>query len=365
MKVIQILPELNSGGVERGTLEVASHLVRHGHEAVVISHGGRLVSELEAIGARHITLPVHRKSLFSLGQVGVMRRLLEKETPDIIHIRSRVPGWITWLAWRGMDPQTRPRLVSTVHGFYSVNAYSAVMTKGEKIIAVSESVKHYITKHYGIAPDRITVIHRGVSSDQYFPAFRPSDDWLQAWRRDYPQFDGKFLITLPGRITRWKGHEHFCQIIDALKTAGLPVHGIIAGSGHPKKMEFVEVLKKQISHKNLAGDITLIGDRRDMREVMSASAAILSLSLDPEAFGRVSLEAMCLGIPVAGYDHGGVAEQLAAMYPQGRIAPGDWQAMAELLKSWYDETPAAPLENRFTLEQMLEQTEQVYRSLLR
>ena len=117
MKVIQILPELNSGGVERGTLEVGQYLVQQGHESVVISNGGRQVAQLEAEGSRHITLPVHNKRLSSLKQVKVLRRLFEKEQPDIIHLRSRVPAWLAWLAWRKMDPQTRPRLVTTVHGF--------------------------------------------------------------------------------------------------------------------------------------------------------------------------------------------------------------------------------------------------------
>ena len=144
MKVLQILPAMNAGGVERGTLEVAAHLVKYGHEALVVSSGGRMVSALEALGARHFTLPVHRKNPLSLRQVRPLRQLLEKQRPDIVHIRSRVPGWLAWLAWRGMDPATRPRLVSTVHGFYSVNRYSAIMTKGERVIAVSDSIRDYI-----------------------------------------------------------------------------------------------------------------------------------------------------------------------------------------------------------------------------
>ena len=136
MKVIQILPELNAGGVERGTLELAGFLVAAGHEALVISNGGRLVADLERCGARHVILPVHRKSVASLWQVGSLRRILTEERADMLHLRSRVPGWLAWLAWRGMNPQTRPHLVSTVHGFYSVNVYSAVMTRGERVIAV-------------------------------------------------------------------------------------------------------------------------------------------------------------------------------------------------------------------------------------
>jgi len=139
MKILQILPELDSGGVERGTLEVAARLVHDGHESLVVSNGGRLVAALENAGSRHITMPVHRKALASLAEIPRLRKLFATEKPDIIHVRSRLPAWLTWLAWKSMDRRTRPRFVTTVHGFYSVNAYSAVMTRGEAVIAVSET----------------------------------------------------------------------------------------------------------------------------------------------------------------------------------------------------------------------------------
>ena len=147
MKVIQILPELNAGGVERGTLEVGKYLTEQGHESIVISNGGRLVEQLEAEGSRHITLPVHKKRLSSLKQVKILRRRFETEKPDILHLRSRLPAWLAYLAWRKMDPLTRPRLVTTVHGFYSVNAYSRIMTKGERVICVSNRVKDDLSLH--------------------------------------------------------------------------------------------------------------------------------------------------------------------------------------------------------------------------
>ena len=182
MKVLQILPELNSGGVERGTLELASYLVEMGHEALVVSNGGRLVESLEKSGARHIAMPVHRKSLSSLFQVRSFRKLLEKEKPDILHIRSRAPGWIAYLAWRGMNKATRPHLVSTVHGFYSVNRYSAVMTKGERIIAVSESIRKYILDNYpDVKEDKIAVIHRGLDPAAYPKGYSPPAEWLEHW----------------------------------------------------------------------------------------------------------------------------------------------------------------------------------------
>jgi len=206
IKVIQILPALDAGGVERGTVEFARELVARGHESMVISNGGRQVAQLEAEGSRHIHMPVHRKSLLSLTQVPAMRRLLTELKPDIVHVRSRAPAWITWLAWRKMNPATRPRLVSTFHGMYSVNAYSAIMAKAEHIIAISDCVNEYIVKNYHVDPARITRIFRGLDP-ALFQHNQVPRQWQDQLLCDYPQFAGKRLLLMPGRLSRWKGQE--------------------------------------------------------------------------------------------------------------------------------------------------------------
>lgn len=366
MKVIQILPELNAGGVERGTLEVGKYLVDHGHESIVISNGGRQVAQLESEGSRHITLPVHKKRLSSLKQVKVLRALFLKEKPDIIHIRSRLPAWLTWLAWRKMDPTTRPRLASTVHGFYSVNIYSKVMTRGESVICVSNSVKDYVGKHYPDVPHKkLNVIHRGVSADELPYGYAPSAEWLKIWTSEYPQLEGKYVITLPGRITRWKGQLDFINAIAQLKDQGIPVYGLIVGEPHPKKMEFFEEVKQLINTKGLNDDISLVGHRSDLREVMAISDVVVSCSTDPEAFGRVTLEALAIGKPVMGYDHGGVHEQLDALLPDGQIPIGDVNTMVKRLTEWYRNAPKPKNDNPFTLEQMLQKTVNIYTQLIR
>lgn len=361
MKVIQILPELNTGGVERGTLEVGRYLVQLGHESLVVSNGGRLVGQLEEEGSRHIQLPVHKKSLFSLKQVKVLRELFLKEKPDVIHLRSRLPAWLAWLAWRKLDPKMRPRLVTTVHGFYSVNAYSAIMTKGERVICVSESVKGYVLKNYPkIDANRLTVIHRGVDPVVFPYGYQPPDDWLVKWRNDYPQLKDKYVVTLPGRITRWKGQLDFVEIISKLKQRGLPVHGLLVGEPHPKKRAFLDEVVAAIRDAGLEAEITLVGHRSDLREIMAVSDVVVSLSSDPEAFGRVTLEALSLGRPVAGYDHGGVSEQLSVLLPEGKVAPQDLEEMTNLLSNW-SESPFLPnKKNPLTLKAMLQKTAAVY-----
>ncbi|MFM2196922.1 MAG: hypothetical protein RLZZ505_354 [Verrucomicrobiota bacterium] len=365
MKVMQILPELNSGGVERGTLEVADFLVKQGHEAVVVSNGGRLVAKLLESGARHISMPVHRKSLGSLFQVRPFRKLLEKEKPDIIHIRSRVPGWIAYLAWRKMDKATRPRFVSTVHGFYSVNRYSAVMTKGERVIAVSRSIKKYVLKNYpDTGADKIRVIHRGVSPDEFPRNYQPPTHWLDAWHAEHPYLAGKKVLLLPGRITRWKGQQDFIQLIASLKAAGYPIHGLILGDTHPKKRAFKVELQNLAGDHGVANEVSFLGHRSDVREVMSTCDIAFSLSRDPEAFGRVSLEAASLGRPVIGYNHGGVAEQLSVLFPQGLVPLGDADALRNSTIRLLDE-PQTPdrVMPPFTQAAMTQATLEVYSEL--
>lgn len=368
MKVLQILPELNSGGVERGTLEVAQRLVADGHDALVVSNGGRMVGALEAAGARHVAMPVHRKRLGTLLQVRPLRRLLEAERPDVLHLRSRAPAWVAWLAWRKMNPATRPRLVCTVHGFYSVNAYSAVMTRGERLIAVSDSVRAYVLANYTqVEAGRVTVIHRGVEPADYLRGWRAPEDWRRAWAEAFPATRGQALITLPGRLTRWKGAEDFVAIIGELRRRGRAVHGVLVGETHPKKRAYEAELRAVIAAAGLTEHITLTGVRSDLREIMAESAAVLSLSLQPEAFGRTTMEAMTLGRPVAGYAHGGVGEQLAAMLPEGAVAPGDKGQMAERLAGWLASPGGGPVPREnvdFTLEAMLTRTLGVYRDVV-
>lgn len=367
MKVIQILPEMNAGGVERGTLEIADYLVREGHEAVVVSNGGRLVESLERSGARHITLPVHRKSPASLLQVRRLRKLLETERADIVHIRSRVPGWITWLALRGMDPRSRPQLVSTVHGFYSVNFYSAIMTKGDRVIAVSESIRNYIVENYpGTPMEKIRLIHRGIDHLQYPSRYRPTDDWLARWQETLPDCSGKELLLLPGRITRLKGHEDFFQLISALKKEGRNVHGLIAGDSHPKKKAYLQELQLKVEEMGIGEDVEFLGHRTDVKDVMAVATVVCALSNQPESFGRTVLEALAIGKPVVGYDCGGVGELLETLFPEGKVTIGDADTLLRVTRELLEKrTVPHGSEGHFTLESMCRKTLETYEELLK
>ena len=251
------------------------------------------------------------------------------------------------------------------YGFYSVNVYSAIMTRGEAVIAVSESIRTHVLANYsGTSPARLTVIHRGVDEARYPTGFKPADEWLRTWENAHPALDGKIPLLMPGRLTRWKGQEDFLRLVKRLLARGLPVHGLVAGEPHAKKAGFLEELKTLASHLEISGHVTFLGHRSDLREIMAISALVYSLSRDPEAFGRVSLEAMSLGKPVIGYGHGGVAEQLKVIFPQGLVTPGDEDAAflrsVEILENGGGPSSIGP----FTLRRMLESTVDVYNRLL-
>ena len=364
LTVVQMLPALESGGVEKGTLEVGNYLVQHGHRSIVISAGGRLVEQLEREGSEHLQWPVGAKRFGTLRYVWKVREFLARERPDILHLRSRLPGWIGYRAWKRLPAASRPHLVTTVHGPYTPGRYSSVMVRGERVIAISNMIREYILRNYPwVDPAIIRVIPRGVDPQTYPHGYRPPQEWLARWYAQYPQLAGKYVITLPGRLTRWKGQEDFIRILAGLKRRGLPVHGVLVGDAHPRKQYYADELRAQAVAAGLANDVTFTGHRGDLKEIMAVSDAVLSLSLDPEAFGRVSLEALTLGVPVAAYDHGGVAEQLAAVFPKGRVPVGDTVRAEELLARWYVERPAVPPQNPFTLERMLRSTLETYLEL--
>lgn len=365
LTVVQVLPALESGGVERGTLEVGRYLVEHGHRSIVISAGGRMVEQLRRGGSEHVGWDIGRKSLWTLRLVPRLRRFLLDERVHILHARSRMPAWVAYLAWRGMDPAARPRFVTTVHGLYSVNPYSAVMLKGERIIAVSQTVRDYILRHYPqVDPSRIVVIPRGVDPAEFPHGYRPPPAWLTAWRAQYPQLDGKKVLTLPGRITRLKGHEDFIALIGRLKAQGLPVHGLIVGGAHPRKRAYLQELKDKVRAAGLRDDITFTGQRSDLREIMTVSDLVLSLSTQPESFGRTVLEALSLGVPVVGYDHGGVGEQLARFFPQGRVPFGDLDGIVRQCRIIQAMPRVKPHASLPTLQDMLTATLAVYEDLM-
>ena len=370
LKVLQLLPALDSGGVERGTLEIARALVAAGHESVVLSKGGRLVEQLQREDSRHIARDLGRKSPATFLQYRALRRLFEAERFDIVHARSRLPAWVAWLAWRGMPANARPHFVTTVHGMHSVSRYSAIMCAGERVIAVSDTVRDYIRTYYPpgrwphLTDERITVIPRGIDPAEFPRDYQPSDEWLARFRAEFPQIAGRKVLTLPGRLTRLKGHHDFITLVGKLVAEGLDVAGLIVGGEDPKRPGYAKEIRERVQAEGLGERIVFTGHRNDVREIYAVSDCVLSLSSTPESFGRTVLEPLAMGRPVVGYAHGGVAEILGELFPYGAVAKGDVEAVtARAADVVAGRTPVVELNTRFLLERMQAQTLAVYGAL--
>lgn len=348
LSVVQILPELNAGGVERGTVDFARYLVNHGHQSHVISAGGRLVSQLESEGSQHLQYPVHKKSLSSLLRVRGLRKLLAELKPDVIHVRSRIPAWMTWLAVKNLP--NRPRLVSTFHGTYSVSRYSEIMGCGDQVIAISETVKDYIVSNYPrIHRDKIQLIHRGVDTEEFNPSFEPSEKWAAEFFSQYPQLINKRLLMMPGRLSSWKGQSEFIELMSEL-SEDETIHGIIVGDITPGKEAYGDELRAKVRGLGIEDRLTFLGHRSDMRELYSISTAVFNLSQKPEPFGRTVIEALAMGKPVVAWAEGGPKEVLSQCYPEGLVVKGDMRALSGSVRTLLAGAAQVSLANEFTQE---------------
>jgi glycosyltransferase involved in cell wall biosynthesis len=326
-----------------------------------MSTGGRLVAQLEHEGSTHFTWPIGKKSLSTLRLIWKLRQFLLAEKVDILHVRSRMPAWLCYLAWKGMDPSIRPHLVTTVHGLYSVGIYSSIMTRGERIIAVSETARAYILDNYPNTPvSRVALIPRGIDPAEFPLHYQPSADWLKQWQTQYPQLRNKRLLLLPGRLTRLKGHEAFIELIERLKQYGLPAHGLIVGGEDPKRQAYAQELRRKISNAGLSDMVTFTGHRSDLKDIMAVSDIVFSLSSKPESFGRTTLEALSIGIPVIGYDHGGVGEILSRLFQAGKTPLNDSNALVTRARQFLEQPQKIQPINAYSLQDMLDRTLQTY-----
>jgi glycosyltransferase involved in cell wall biosynthesis len=365
LRVLQVVPALNSGGVERGTIDFARYLVENGHESIVLSSGGSLVAKLESEGTQHYQLDVEKKSPKSLNQVKPIRQLLLKLKPDIVHVRSRLPAWLVWLAWRRMDKINRPSFVTTFHGLYSVNFYSAIMARGERVIAISPAVKEYILENYkGVDENNIRLIERGVDIRDFSSNKIPQTLWADQLYHAYPQLIGKKIILFPGRITSWKGQLDFLRMFKTIKQLDKQYHGVIVGSHEKKQEKYAQQLQNYIVSHQLSDTITLMGERKDIANIYAISSLVCNLSSTPEPFGRTLIEAIACGTPVFAKNEGGPGEILKHCYAEG-IASGNDPTMwaAQALKLIQMNTkPVLP--ERYTTPLQSLKTLKVYQELL-
>ena len=358
MKVLQILPQLNIGGVERGTLDLSKALIENGHDAFVISGGGILVNELEKSGATHYEMPVHIKSLKTLFLAKKLSEKILSINPDIVHVRSRMPAWVNYRAFKKL--QNKPVLVSTFHGLYSFPIYSKVMSFVDHTIAISNTVESYIIQNYDLEKKDITIIPRGCDPNTFNNVSidpKEKDDLLN----EFPQIKGKKVLTIPGRITKWKGIAEFIQLMSLLDDS---YHGLVVGPIAKSKKRYFSKLLEKVSSLNLDNRITFTGSRRDISNIYKISDIVYNLSQTPEPFGRTMIEAIACGTKVVGWNHGGASEILKKLFPQGLVDLDEMEKLRDTTVTIAN-TSSTPSENTFTAKRMTDSTIDLYNKLLK
>ncbi len=365
LTVVQLLPALESGGVERSTLEIAAALVAAGHRAIVVSAGGRLLPALQATGAEHVQLDIGRKSPLTLRHVGALRRLFVETGADIVHARSRLPAWLGWRAWRGMHENARPRFVTTMHGLNSPSRYSGIMTRGERVICVSGTVRDFVLRHYPKTdPGKLVVIPRGIDPAQFPRAASPDPQARARVAAEHPQLGGDGpLLLLAGRGTRLKGHREAISLLGNLREAGLDARLWMPGARERGREQYVTDLETEARLGGFHEALAITPPTSRITEAYASSDLVLQLSRKPEAFGRTVVEALAVGRPVLGWAHGGVGELLAQLQPQGAVAPFDEAALFSTARALLAHPPPPLATMPYTLRAMQDATLDLYHVL--
>lgn len=321
--IVQLLPALDSGGVERSTLEIGRALVTAGHRSVVISAGGRLLPRLQSEGSEHVVLDIGAKSLRTLTRVGALRAALTRLQPDIVHARSRLPAWLAIAALRAM-PAPMPHLVTSVHGLNSPGWYGSALVRGEQVICVSDTVRAHVLRQWPRTdPGKLRVIEPGIDPQEFPRGFSASPPWRQEFLARHPALQGGKLMLLPGRGTRLKGHASAIELLADLRQAGVDARLCLFGAAEPGREKYLAELASLAQRLNVADVLAITPPRADIREAYSLADLVLQLSEQPEAFGRTVVEALAIGRPVLGWDHGGVGDLLRRYYPAGAVGKSE------------------------------------------
>ena len=370
--ILQLLPELKSGGVERGTVEIVKACVQNGYNVLVVSEGGAMVRQVLAAGGEHIAMPVASKNpLTMVRNAKRLAALIKERQVKVVHARSRAPAWSGFWACQ----KTGCRFMTTFHGVYSFQgklkrAYNVVMTKGECVIAASQFIYDHVVTHYDVQKERLHLIPRGVDMD-YFDRKTIREGRMRYMFETLNLQKGKPVILLPGRLTEWKGHEY---LLDALAYLSKDSFQCVLLGDDKHHAGYRTRLQKKIQALELDDVVHIVQNVSDMPAVYSLVDIVVSASLRPEAFGRVAIEAQAMECLVVATNHGGSCETVIPEKTGWLVETDDADAFAGMLKQALDldkdkrnkmvQAARENVQNNFSLTQMTDKTLDVYSDVL-
>ena len=329
--VLQVLPALGAGGgVELGAVEVTEAIVARGGRALVASNGGADEHKIKRVGGEHILLPMHSKNPFVMfANIGRLESLIKNEGVQIVHARSRAPAWSAFFAAR----RAGVPFITTFHGMYSTGnvlkrRYNSVMARGERVIATSRFIAGHLYQTYGTPSGKIRTIHRGVNLDRFHPA-RVSAERVTVLAADWRLEDGLPVVMLPGRLTRWKGQ---IMLIEAVAKLDRRDFRCLLVGGDQGRVEYRRELENLVTKHGLDEIVRIVDHCDDMPAAYMMADVVVSASTDPEAFGRVLVEAQALGRPVVASNHGGARETVIEGETGWMFPPGDVKVLAVMLE---------------------------------
>ena len=371
--VLQVLPELGQGGVELGTIEIASELQKQGIENYVASEGGRMEYNLDRIKVKHFTLPLKTKNIFKM-YLNSLRlvKIIKKYGITIVHARSRAPAWSAYWAAK----RCGVHFVTTFHGTYGLGPwgikkfYNKIMTYGERVIAISNHIKQHILKNYKTDESKIRLIHRCVNMEN-FNVETTSAERMIKYLEDNNIPEDKPIITLIGRLTNWKGQKLLIEALHLLENEDL--FCVMIGDDQGLKKYSAE-LRKMIDNYNMTDRFLFIRNVKDIPAAMMVSDVVLSTSIEPEAFGRIAIEGQAMGRVVVASNIGGSVETVIDGVTGRLYESTSAQALAEAIE-WAlhlstedrEKIGAAGIKNvkeHFTKQIMCDKTIEVYKELI-
>lgn len=344
--LLQVVPELETGGAEQTTIDVARAVIEAGGKALVATRGGRMAARLIADGGRLAQMPVHSKNpLTMLGNAARLADLIRREDVSLVHARSRAPAFAAlWAAHATGTP-----FVTTYHGIYSAQNqlkrwYNAVMTRGDLVIANSEYTRSHVLTEHHIDPARIVAIPRGVDLDRFNPAW-VTPDRVEALRQAWGlNADGRTRFVLAARLTRVKGHLTVIEAAAKLRAQGRSDFLVLFVGDDQGRTDYSQELTSAIAAAGLEDTVLMVGHCDDMPAAYLVGDVALAARITPEAFGRTAVEPQAMGRPVIASSEGAMVETVVDGVTGWLVPPGDAQAWAAAMLKALDLGPGKRLE---------------------